>query len=99
MMRSTAKVATDKAARYLSQLYSHFSLGLPASLDQEGDEGPGGRIQFPYGSCALAADEHELHVSVEAENVIDLTRMEAVIAEHLKQSLFRRPVEVIWRWA
>ncbi len=95
MMRSTARVATDKAARYLSQLTKHFAHKLPASLD--GKEG--GRIEFPFGVCALAAETGTLHLSVEAENVMDLTRMEKVVADHLMRFMFREPAEVAWRWA
>lgn len=92
MMRATARVATDKAARYLSQLCKHFAHRLPASLDDEG----GGRIDFPFGSCALAADEAALHLSLEATSAPDLRQLEQVIAAHLKRFAFREPVEVAW---
>jgi hypothetical protein len=95
MMRSTAKVATDKAARYLTQLTKHFGHKLPVST--EGNEG--GRIDFPFGACALAAEADGLHLCVEAENVADLTRLEAVIADHLTRFMFREPAPVDWKWA
>jgi hypothetical protein len=95
MMRSTAKVATDKAARYLTQLTRHFAHKLPASLD--GKEG--GRIEFPFGTCALAAETDGLCLSVEAENVMDLTRLEKVVADHLTRFMFREPAPVEWKWA
>lgn len=96
MMRSTAKVATDKAARYMTQLCKHFAHKLPASLD--GKEG--GRIEFPIGTCALAAETDGLVLSVEAENVPDLTRLEKVVADHLIRFMFREPPgEVAWKWA
>ncbi|MDB5433254.1 MAG: 2,4-dihydroxyhept-2-ene,7-dioic acid aldolase [Caulobacter sp.] len=95
-MRSTAKVATDKAARYLSQLTKHFAHRLPATLDGRHE----GRIELPFGVCALAAETGTLHLSVEAENVMDLTRMEKVIADHLVRFMFREPPgEVAWSWA
>ena len=95
MMRSTARVATEKAARYMSQLCKHFAHKLPASLDGAS----GGRIEFPFGTCALAVEEASLHLSVEAENVLDLGRMEKVIADHLARFMFREPAEVAWKWA
>ena len=94
MMRSTANVATDKAARYMSQLCKHFAHKIPATLDGA----TGGRIEFPFGVCALAAEQAALHLSVEAENVQDLSRMEKVIADHLQRFAFREPVEVSWSW-
>lgn len=99
MMRSNAQVSTDKAPRYLSQLTKHFAHKLPASLDGPERAPTGGRIDFPFGRCALAAEDGALHLSVEAENVTDLTRMEKVVADHLMRFMFREPAEVAWKWA
>lgn len=91
MITSTAEVATASASRYLQQLCKHFAHKLPTSFDATA-----GRIEFPLGPVALAADDGHLALRIEAEDAEKLAALGDVVARHLVRFAFREDLVVTW---
>jgi len=91
MMRSEARVSTERASRYLQQLCKHFAHKLPTShTPQEG------RIEFSVGVCSLAAEPETLVLTADAPDTASLDRLEDVVARHLERFAFRDKPEIRW---
>lgn len=91
MMHSEARVATERASRYLQQLCKHFAHKLPTSqTPQEG------RIEFSVGVCALRAEPATLVLTADAPDAASLERLEDVVARHLERFAFRDKPEICW---
>lgn len=91
-MQSRADIATDKAARYMTQLTKHWGHRFQTELAADH-----ARIDLPGGPCRMTADDTELHVSIEAGDAEQLARMEQVVAEHLARFAFREPdLRIVW---
>ncbi len=89
-MRSTALVATDHAARYMSQLVKHFAHKLPTQLEADH-----GRIEFPSGVCeAKAGSVLTLTCIAPAET---MAQLQDVVARHLIRFAFREN-ELVVNW-
>ena len=86
-MQSHARLTTDKAARYMTQLAKHWSHRFEVALDAAS-----ARIPLPLGTCVMAADAEGLDVTVEAPLLESLAKLEDVVAEHLLRFAFREPV-------
>lgn len=83
---STARVATDRPARYAKQLTSHFSRKVPAQWDEEAGSGSvtfAGLAQGTTGEVQINAGEGVLLLHLEAEESAALDRLELVVARHL----------------
>jgi uncharacterized protein len=93
-LRAEARVRTIKPSGYLQQLCKHFQHKLPATFDARQ-----GRIDFPFGSCALEADPEAdiLTLQASAGTPEDLSRLEDVIARHLERFAFREEMRIEWR--
>jgi uncharacterized protein len=92
MLSSEAHVQSDVPRRYLSQLCKHFQHKLPVTLEESH-----GRIEFPAGVCELdATNAGALTLRVVAGDEPALTKLEDVVARHLKRFAFREEPEVIW---
>jgi len=93
MMQSHARIATDKAARYMTQLARHWSHKFEVELEEAR-----ARIALPMGTCAMAAAAGGLTVTVAAPAAEELARMETVVADHLARFAFREPeLKIEWR--
>jgi len=91
MMQSEARIATERASRYLQQLCKHFAHKLPTShTPQEG------RIEFGMGVCALQAEPETLVLTADAPDAESLDRLEGVVARHLERFAFRDKPEIRW---
>lgn len=84
MLRASATASTPLADRYLQQLCKHFGHKIPASA-----ENGEGRIEFPFGVADLQASDTTLNLSVGAESLEDLKRMQKVVEDHLLRFAFR----------
>lgn len=96
-MQSHARLPTDKAARYMTQLAKHWSHKFVVSLDETT-----ATIPLPLGDCRMAADGAGLDITVEATSHDGLARLEDVVAEHLLRFAFRENVaKLAWTraWA
>jgi hypothetical protein len=92
VMQATAHAATDKAARYMTQLAKHWGHKFEVDLDDRQ-----ARIVLPIGVCRMTAYPDQLEVTAEAADAATLTRLETVVAEHLGRFAFREP-ELTLAW-
>lgn len=83
-MESHARVATDKAARYMTQLAKHWSHRFEVRYDATSAFFP-----LPLGACRMTAHPDGLDITVEAADHDDLARLEDVVARHLDRFAFR----------
>lgn len=88
MSQSITQIQTRDASRYLRQLCKHFSHKVPAEFDDKQ-----GSITFPFGTCALLAQEGALTVTVAGE---DPDKLEHVVGSHLERFAFREALKVAW---
>ena len=92
MTRSTTRIETEYASRYLQQLCKHFAHKIPATFDAET-----GRIEFSIGVCELAVAKDALVLHVTAADEETLAQMEDVVARHLVRFAFRDELIVNWQ--
>lgn len=83
-MESHAHVATDKAARYMTQLARHWSHKVEVRHDETSAFFP-----LPLGTCRMTAHPDGLDITVEAVDADGLARLEDVVAKHLDRFAFR----------
>lgn len=91
-MDSHARLTTDRAVRYMSQLGKHWSHKFPVLLGEADCE-----IDLPIGRCVMRADGEGLDVTASAETADDLSKLEDVIASHLARFAFREG-EISFSW-
>lgn len=83
-MQSHARVATDKAARYMTQLAKHWAHKFEVTYDETWALFP-----LPLGTCHMTAHADGLDITLEAADHEALTRLEDVVAKHLDRFAFR----------
>ena len=93
-MQANANIPTGSAKRYLGQFVKHFAHKLPFALL---DSNEIGEVRFPFGLCALSADDATLKISVHAEAEAEMAQLQDVVARHLVRFAFREPLELEWR--
>lgn len=86
-----ARVETDTPGRYITRLCKHFAHKVPA----EHADGQG-RITFPFGTCALRAEEGVLVLHGEAEDEEGLQQVEDVVGRHLERFAAPDALDVTW---
>ena len=91
MRTAEARVATERAGRYLAQLCKHFEHKLPVTLGEAA-----GRIDFPFGHCDLRAQGEMLVLTAVAADEAALDQVQDVIARHLLRFAFRDVLAVKW---
>ncbi|HXQ49714.1 MAG TPA: DUF2218 domain-containing protein [Stellaceae bacterium] len=90
-LHSEARVATDLAQRYLTQLCKHFEHRLAVSYFEAH-----GSIAFPAGTCRLEAEPGCLILRAEAADAETLGQVELTVARHLERFAFRAPPLIAW---
>ena len=90
-VRSEARVATPRSARYLAQICKHFAHRVPASFS-----GAQGRVEFPTGTCEMEAADDLLILRAAAADEPSLSQVEEVVARHLERFAFRDRPEITW---
>ena len=93
-MNSETKITTESASRYLQQLCKHFSHKVPTEF-----EATHGSITLPMGVCQLDATDSLLTMRASASDDQDLTRLQGVMANHLKRFAFREEFQIEWAQA
>jgi len=83
-MESHARVATDKAVRYMTQLAKHWAHKFEVAYDATSAFFP-----LPAGTCRMTAHPDGLDITVEAADLDSLARLEDVVARHLDRFAFR----------
>ena len=94
---STAKIETAHAGKYLVQLAKHWSHRFPDLTWNE----TRADIPFPAGQCVVTSKENEniLAIELNAPDEETASRLENVVAEHLKRFAFRESLEIVWQRA
>lgn len=87
-MQSHARLTTDQAARYMTQLAKHWSHRFAVTFDATT-----ARIPLPIGDCRMVADGAGLEITVETPDPEGLPKLEQVVADHLLRFAFREGVE------
>ena len=90
MSIATTRVPTAHASRYLQQLCKHWSHKFPVEFTAQN-----GRIEMSAAVLILDADAEGLGLRLDSEPQ-NLTRMEDVVAEHLKRFAFREELAFDW---
>ena len=109
MPTTEARIRTDRAGRYLTQLCSHTAqLSVLPHGHQHGEgvamarprrveySDANGVIEFERGRCALQADGEELVLLAEADDQQDLRLIQDAIGERLQRIGRRDRLGVIW---
>ena len=90
---STAKIETDDAGKYLVQLAKHWSHRFPDLTWNE----TRAEIPFPTGQCVFTSKENVLSIALTVPDEETASRLENVVAEHLKRFAFRESLKIVWR--
>lgn len=91
-METKAQIRTAKGAQYIASLCQHFGRKVPTRKN-----GATGSIEFPFGFCAMKADEAVLELVASAECATDLERTVEVVGSHLERFAFRENPEITWQ--
>jgi len=109
---SEARIATDRAARYLAQLCDHLGHlehgGLTGHTHRDGHGGPPvvrvvertddrAEIEFDWGRCELAASPDTLTVRVQADDTGAVTAGEELIGRRIETIGHRDHLRVTWQ--
>lgn len=89
-MQSHARLTTNRAARYMTQLAKHWSHKFVVTFDETT-----ARIPLPMGDCRMVAGEAGLDITVETSGLESLAKLEDVVADHLLRFAFREGVETL----
>ncbi|WP_275547183.1 MULTISPECIES: DUF2218 domain-containing protein [unclassified Pseudomonas] len=89
---SSAFVATDTPARYISRLCKHFAHKIPVSFDEQQ-----GRIEFGAGLATLSAEERGLRLQVQSASSEDLQRLQGVVASHFERFAWQEALTLDWQ--
>ena len=94
MLRSTAVVPTDAAARYAKQLLSH--VGRKAGVEPVDGEPDGGRLTLSAGTGIVLPRADHLRLEALAADAESLALVEDVLGRHLERFGARRELTVSW---
>jgi hypothetical protein len=92
MPASHATVATDRAARYLKQLCSHFDRKADSTYDDST-----GHTVFAFGECRMVAQPEALVIDVQAPDEAQLAKVEYVVGDHLERFAKRDGLTAHWQ--
>ncbi|QPK83946.1 DUF2218 domain-containing protein [Corynebacterium qintianiae] len=99
LVTSTARVATERPARYAKQLASHFSRKIETAFDPDAGRGqlifPKGEDGVPMGTCDMLCGDNVLVLAMEAP-VHDIERVEAIVGTHLARFGANDGLVVTW---
>jgi uncharacterized protein len=73
------------------RLAKHFEHRLAVRRDEHS-----ATIPFPDGLCTLDADDQTLNIRIESASPESLSRIQEVVARHLKQVASQESFEVTW---
>ncbi|MEP2759800.1 MAG: DUF2218 domain-containing protein [Roseibium sp.] len=92
MLVSTLTIKTASASKYLQQLCKHFAHKVPVDWDTSK-----GEVSFPGGYCRLDAEPDQLAIRCEADEEVKLTRVKAIIDDHVKRFAWREDLTLEWQ--
>ncbi|MCP2261199.1 hypothetical protein LX15_004920 [Streptoalloteichus tenebrarius] len=91
MPNSEARVATERASRYLVQLCKHLGHKVTAEWTEER-----GRVDFGFGTCVMEAVDGALVMRAEGQDDEALGRVEHIAGDHLERFAARDGLKVTW---
>ncbi|MGO4437195.1 DUF2218 domain-containing protein [Rhizobium sp. RAF56] len=92
MPTSVSIVQTSNASRYLQQLCKHWSHKFEVEFNERH-----GRVPFgPQANVAFDASDDALTMTLGVADEETRTRMQTVVADHLKRFAFREDLVVLW---
>lgn len=92
MLKAHTKVTTDKAARYLKALCSHFNHKVEATWSEHE-----GSVAFGFADCQMRADATTLTMHLQAENAEKLAQAKEVVGGHLERFAHRDKLVAVWQ--
>ncbi len=69
----------------------HFSVKVPATYNEEE-----GRVTFPFGECAMMADDDSLTIVIDVKDEESAAKAEGVIVSHLVKFAWREELTIQW---
>ncbi|MEO0389726.1 MAG: DUF2218 domain-containing protein [Pseudomonadota bacterium] len=90
-MHAKATFHTQHATRHLEALCQHFAKRVVATFTEAA-----GHVAFPFGACALKADEGGLTLTATARDVGQLDQVIDVVTRHLERFAFRENPVLDW---
>jgi hypothetical protein len=91
MIRSEARVVTDRPGRYIAQLCKHFAHKVESTFTEDA-----GFANFGWGTCTLTATEGALLLRAQAPDEEGIGRVEYVVADHTERFGARDELKVVW---
>ena len=92
MLTTHAHVPTDHGSKYLVQLSKHWAHKLP-DLTYTAERAD---IPLPEAPCVLLADERGLDIILRSDSSETLSRVQSVVADHLKRFAHREALTIDW---
>lgn len=86
-----ATFETERPSRYLETLCHHFGKKVQAECDANT-----GWVQFPFGRCDMAAEQHRLTLRASAEDRAQLDEVVRMVTSHLERFAFRENPTLDW---
>jgi uncharacterized protein len=83
------------STKYLVQPAKHWSHRFPDLTWNE----TRADIPFPAGQCVVTSKENVLAIALTVPDEETASRLENVVAEHLKRFAFRESLEIVWQRA
>jgi hypothetical protein len=88
-----ARVPTDKAARYMTQLAKHWSHRFDVALTPTTAD-----IPLPFGPVHMDAEPEALVIALRPNPDADIAKMKEVVESHLNRFAFREG-ELVYPWS
>ena len=91
MPSATAHVAIPDPARYMNRLTKHFEHRVAVERHEHTAS-----VAFPDAPCTMQASDTHLDMRTAAADLTTLTRIRAVVTNHLKQVASQEAFDVEW---
>ncbi|BES69130.1 hypothetical protein RE428_01480 [Marinobacter nanhaiticus D15-8W] len=91
MLKAIANVETASPSINMKKLLRHFSHKIEVQFDDHI-----GSASFPFGDAYLEAGESVLAIHVKADDEESMTRLQAVIADHLVRFASKETLTIQW---
>ena len=92
MLSSTLQIQTSDPSRLIRRLCKHWSHKFEVDFDDRH-----GHIALGETQCSLAAGENSLTATLQTTDEEQLTRMEAVVADHLQRMSADETFNFAWQ--
>ena len=92
MLSSAVQIQTSDPSRLIRRLCKHWSHKFEVDFDDRH-----GHIALGETQCSLAAGENSLTATLQTMDEEQLTRMEAVVADHLQRMSADETFNFVWQ--